>query len=500
METYREVEQSFEIDDGFTVSMLVPPLGELGAALEDAGRVHLRAIYYDTEDLRLLGAGITLRRREGGKDDGWHLKVPQSGPKDRLELRLPLDTSAEAVPAELAELLTAQVRGGELRPVLTIETDRQLSLVRVAGGEPALELDDDRVTASRLADGEIRSWRELEVERLADDALLARAVGRLLRHAGARPSPAASKAARALTEDRATSLAIDNKDLLARRLRDQLVEIARQDMCFRRGGSEAVHDLRVAVRRLRSCLKTFGELLEPAPLEELGNELAWLGDVLGEARDREVIAGRTRRGLDALEPQERLGPVRAELSGKLEASAASAREALLEALREPRYAQLLDRLAAFAAAPPYRRGCSGRDTKTMRRLALKEVKRTERRVRRAESTAGEAQEANFHAARRVAKRVRYAAETLAPLSPKAARKMASRFEDVQEVLGDRHDAAIARRLYAEEGARAGVRPGQNGFTYGLLAEREHQAIAEAASRFRGVWRRAAKRSLRRFLT
>src|SRR5215469_7955972 len=84
----------------------------------------LEAEYYDTADLRLLRSGITLRRRRGGHDAGWHLKLP-AGPGSREEIRLPLGRAGRQVPADLANLVKARSRGNPLVPVATITTLRQ---------------------------------------------------------------------------------------------------------------------------------------------------------------------------------------------------------------------------------------------------------------------------------------------------------------------------------------------------------------------------------------
>src|SRR5450755_4535379 len=70
----------------------------------------LEAEYYDTADLRLVRAGVTLRRRRGGSDAGWHLKLPVDA-DSRREIRLPLGRTGRRVPAELATLVRALARG-----------------------------------------------------------------------------------------------------------------------------------------------------------------------------------------------------------------------------------------------------------------------------------------------------------------------------------------------------------------------------------------------------
>jgi inorganic triphosphatase YgiF len=83
----------------------------------------LEAEYYDTDDLRLIRAGITLRRRSGGSDDGWHLKLPLGG-ATRREIRRPLGT-ARHVPSDLAALVRVHARGARLKPVARMTTTRQ---------------------------------------------------------------------------------------------------------------------------------------------------------------------------------------------------------------------------------------------------------------------------------------------------------------------------------------------------------------------------------------
>ena len=500
VERYREREQTFDVDGSFSLDELMSPLAATGASIGTPTSERLRATYYDTDDLRLLRAGITLRRRVGGHDDGWHLKLPSGDPGDRTEVRLPLERSVDVVPDELAQLLTAHVRGAALRPVLALDTERVVTVVRADGSD--LEVADDRVTAERLADGTVRSWREIEVERLAGGGDLAARVASLLASAGARPAAAPSKAARALEVPARASArppATRSGDILARRLQELVSEIARQDLALRQDAPDAVHDLRVALRRTRSTLKTFSPLFSPEPTRVLRDELSFVSDVLGAARDREVLLARTEAALDALAPEERLGPVRSMLVGGLAGATAAARDELAQLLRSERYAAALESLAAFAAEPPYRPGRSGRDRTRLFRCVRREVRRVRRAVAAAEVASGERRDLAYHEARKAAKRVRYGAETLAPLAKKPARRLAKSFAAVQEVLGERHDAVVARAHFAHEGALAGVRVGENGYTYGLLAERERQAIAAADAAFAALWPRASAKELRRFL-
>src|SRR6201990_3715509 len=104
----REIELKYEAGP----DAVLPPLEDLPRVASEPGPEErkLEAEYYDTEDLRLLRAGVTLRRRRGGNDSGWHLKLP-AGPQTRRELRLPLGRAGRTLPAELGPLGNVYRRG-----------------------------------------------------------------------------------------------------------------------------------------------------------------------------------------------------------------------------------------------------------------------------------------------------------------------------------------------------------------------------------------------------
>ncbi|WP_113990706.1 CYTH domain-containing protein, partial [Arthrobacter sp. Hiyo1] len=152
----------------------------------------LEAVYFDTEGLILAKHRITLRRRTGGTDSGWHLKLPAE--KDnRVEIHAPLG-QPEIVPEELAERLLVFTRGDELRPVARIHTRRTLH--RLHGSEDVTLADfvDDHVTAETLHPTQLeRQWREWEIELVHGDEALFESADRVLSGAGATPSGHASK-------------------------------------------------------------------------------------------------------------------------------------------------------------------------------------------------------------------------------------------------------------------------------------------------------------------
>jgi inorganic triphosphatase YgiF len=190
-----ETEQKYDVDADF----VLPELGGRRAA--EPKRIYLSATYYDTDDLDLLKHKITLRRRVGGDDEGWHLKLPVR--KDtRQEMHAPLDEGATgSVPARLAAQVEDITAGRPLRPVAILDTERTVVPVAGPSGDARAEVADDRVTAVRFGetDGEPMTWREIEVEaKSPDSGDLLETIGKALREAGAKPSASGSKLARVL--------------------------------------------------------------------------------------------------------------------------------------------------------------------------------------------------------------------------------------------------------------------------------------------------------------
>jgi hypothetical protein len=197
MSEFLEIEQKFDVDTGFER----PSFGGLpGVSAAAPVLVHLSATYFDTADGRLAASKITLRRRTGGADEGWHLKLPV-GSGVRREVHAPLGTAERQVPEELTAQV-AEVTGGQpLNPVAVLKTERTVVALRGDGGHVLAEVADDLVTGQRLPPaGEPLRWREIEVEAPDADPPLQRAAAEALLAAGARPAGYGSKLARVLTE------------------------------------------------------------------------------------------------------------------------------------------------------------------------------------------------------------------------------------------------------------------------------------------------------------
>jgi inorganic triphosphatase YgiF len=194
-----ETELKFEVGLDF----VLPDLGGLagGGAVTAPDVALLVASYFDTADLRLAKARITLRRRTGGGDAGWHLKLPVTA-GTRRELQVPLGDDAAAVPPQLASQISAWVRDEPLQVVAVLETRRTVRRLTGAGGETLAEVADDivtgRVPGPGDAPGEPATWREIEVELASGGPEILAAARARLTAAGARPSSSASKLGRLL--------------------------------------------------------------------------------------------------------------------------------------------------------------------------------------------------------------------------------------------------------------------------------------------------------------
>jgi inorganic triphosphatase YgiF len=196
MSEFLEIEQKFDVDTGFER----PSFGGLaGVSAAAPVRHHLSATYYDTADGRLAASKITLRRRTGGTDAGWHLKLPE-GSGARREVHAPLGQAGEPVPEVLAARVAGVTGGEPLAPIATLDTERTVVTLNGGDGRVVAEVADDVVTGRRLQPGgrPALRWREVEVEVPAADPPLQRAAADALLAAGARPAEHGSKLARVL--------------------------------------------------------------------------------------------------------------------------------------------------------------------------------------------------------------------------------------------------------------------------------------------------------------
>ncbi|MFJ8583955.1 CHAD domain-containing protein [Streptomyces sp. NPDC093595] len=493
-DTQREIERKYEATPGTRLPVLTGVAGT--ARTVDQGVADLDAVYYDTADLRLAAAGITLRRRTGGGDAGWHLKLPVA-PGARDEIRAPL---ADEVPDALAALVRARTRGAAVVPVVRLRSSRDVRHLLDERGALLAELSTDTVRADRLnGSGRHTEWTEIEVE-LADggDPAFLDAVHKRLRKSGLRPATSLSKLERALVETgwhppREPEADGSAGGHVLRYLREHAEALLTHDAAVRRDLPDAVHKMRVATRRLRSALRSYRAVLDRAATDPLAGELKWLAGELGAARDHEVLTERLTAGIDALPDTLLLGPVRARLQAWAAAGRAATRERTTAALDSDRYLALLAALTALLAEPPLRRAARKPAAEVLRGAVLKEYERLAARVDRALALpAGTARDLALHDARKAAKRVRYAAEAARPALGKPAKRFARRMKGVQQLLGEHQDAVVARGTLRETAVKAHA-AGETAFTWGLLYGREEARAERCERELPQAWGRAAPR-------
>ncbi|MCW7940567.1 metal-binding protein [Streptomyces hygroscopicus] len=505
----RETERKYEAPSANAASWLPDLTGvDDVVSVVEKGLDELDAVYYDTDDLRLVGASATLRRRTGGADAGWHLKLPMSG-DSREEVQAPL---SDTVPDSLRDLALSRTRGLELRPVVRIWSTRSTRHLLDSEGAVLAELSLDRVRAESLLDTTTRaSWTEVEVE-LAEEAdpSLLDLVDKMLHKSGIDRAGHPSKLARALEEtgagvphppDGRAEIVVPGSagEEVLNYLDEQVRTLVSLDPAVRRDLPDSVHRLRVTCRRLRSTLRSYRAVLAREVTDPIREELKWLGGELGAERDQEVLMKRLGSRIGAAPRELVLGPVNARLQVWNVARASEARQRTLDALHSPRYLALLNSLAALTEQPPLRREAARKPEKVMVKATLKEYDRLAGRVAHAlELSPGTERDAALHQARKAAKKTRYATEPARASLGKPAKRLGKRVKAVQKVLGDHQDSVVARDALRNL-ARAAHAAGEPNFTWGLLYGQE-QAVAEASEReLPTAWADASKPKLRKAL-
>jgi CHAD domain-containing protein len=262
------------------------------------------------------------------------------------------------------------------------------------------------------------------------------------------------------------------------------------DQAVRRDQPDAVHQMRVTVRRLRSTLQSFTGIVPEPDTRHLRAELKWLGGLLGDARDTEVLADYLHAGLTAEPTELVLGPAQARVTAYFAPLEASSRGAVLAALDSERYRALRAEIGRLLDSPPLTPE-AGEPAGNVLPLAVgRAYRRTNRRMRRARhAPAGQARDTALHEARKAAKRTRYAAEAARPALGNNARRFTRSLKHVQSALGAHHDAVVARGVAREIGVRAHL-AGENAFSFGLLNERAHHEALASEMRAHQAWRRA----------
>lgn len=532
-EQFIEVETKYSVEPDAATPDLTRILNVHSA--EPTREYELSAIYYDTRDLRLTRSKITLRRRTGGKDDGWHLKLPDAG-GGRLELSAPIASpgaDGEPVPEALLSQVRAVVRGHRLSPIAQVDNLRAESTLVAENGEPVADFCDDRVTAWSLlpeASPSPQQWREWEFE-LAEPVAHTKLGRQILESAdeqlttvGAVDSRSPSKLLTALGEsftlaptpptplvfrkydDRDEAFAGVLHAIIA--TRDSLIE---QDPGARRGDRRCVSAMLNAVRDLRSVLSMFIELFDHerwdnriATVASLEAELKQLTGVLHRAGDADAVARQVHALLDSDATNLVDERARQRLIHDVDSRKRRSYYRVSAALESERYLTMLDTLDEFLADPPLPGRMERRKTTAIIVRAVKRAYVDFKKLRRSaldvfddpEVTEAE-YEAHLSQMHKVAERLRTVSRVALEFTPYDSAKLSKESKKLVETLLEAQYSVSVCELILKRARQAAGR-NEDAFAYGLLyqAERErsrkvlrtidrrHRSVKSAYKRFK----------------
>lgn len=429
---------------------------------------NLLNIYYDTPDLRLRRARITLRLRRCGKRWIQTIKTPGravGGLHERPEWEvataagtLMLDDLPEG---EIRRAFSDPALRAALQPAFTVEFKRILVALQWSGGD-AVELAFDRGRIQ--ADGGAQMLCELELELKAGARERLFSLARSLHRSAPLLLSNVSKAERgyrlvtgeALTPARARPPARNDAagagGLCRSVLAAGLAHLQANEEGVRLTDDPGfVHQARVAARRLRSALKAFAPLLPAGRLELWQDELRWLGRALNGARDWDVFVGGTLAAIRSALPQE---PALEWLSSRSIAEQARQRKTAREALDSRRCQGLLLDLGGWLATPRWRDGAATATPAAQFGAAVLtgRHRKLNKRAHELDRRSAEA----LHRVRIAVKELRYVAECFAPrFERKRAACYIGALRDLQDVLGELNDEATAAALMQQLSPRAG---------------------------------------------
>ncbi len=444
-------------------------------------RRRLTSTYYDTSQYDLAHAGITLRYRiERGKQ-AWQLKLALM--KDRQEVEL---VDRQSVPPTLfRDLLFLHLGQRKLMPVATLRVWRTGVRVRM-DNVPVADVTLDHVSV--MKDGAVlQRFRELEIEQVNGKDSTLPDLEQQLRRAGAENHDGRPKLVRALSlvapgpgpPPASDAPVMDHvKWALARHVRWLIAH----DPGARLGREpESLHQMRVATRQLRAVLRAARPLFVPEWADSLRDELRWLGQLLGPARDLDVQLAYFREESATLDARDRR-PL-TQFIAHLETQRNTVQESLLNELKSERYLDLIRRLQQAPHDPTIVESIV-----TLRDLAKREFTKLQNAIRQAGDSPNNA---NIHKTRIRTKRARYAAELAEPTVGKAATRFINRARVVQDVLGMHQDA-----LQAEAHIRAFLKQSTDAraaFVAGRMVERQRQRQEKAREQMPRLLRGLVKR-------
>ena len=355
------VDYRFEVDNGVQWVDLSPIQSRSRQVV--AGSSASEVTFLDTRRLRLARAGITVALTARSAECSWTLSMPAAGGSapSSWSVSCADDGAMGAVPPGLSDRVSAWARGRTLRPIVTLTTYRTAHRLVSRDGRIVVDGGDDMLTARDVrprGTGLRTCWREWALRVAAPRSAQAEAIA-LVERAGARPTGELSTLRHMLAVSRRTTRPVPHAvradstagEVIVAHVRAQVFALLSHDFAARHDAPDGVHKMRVATRRLRSALLTFRRLFDPRVVHPLRAELAWLGGILGAARDAEVLRDRVVTQLAGEDGGSPSGTA-AWIETALRADHRLSHRRVTRKLRGRRYFALLDRLDAFVDVPP----------------------------------------------------------------------------------------------------------------------------------------------------
>ena len=443
-------------EDEIELKFLCEP-ADLAVVLAAAphGETHEKALvstYYDTPQGDLRKARISLRIREGGGKRVQTLKRGDGFAREEHEQAITTDGLDLGFPALKDALPPAKRK--TLSPIFTVRVIRRQRTFEFGGSSIELAVDEGEVQAGERA----RRISEVELELKGGDCRPMFDLARELSRTAPLYLSFDGKATQGqgLIDGSDRSPRRHDKAPLARGLtaagafqaiaRNCLVQIAANGAVLREADSvEAVHQLRVAVRRLRSAVSTFSDVADDDHAEAIKAELKWLAGACDEARDLDVFAESAAALVDPTLDLSALAPV-------VEAARARAHAKACAAVASGRFRDLVLDTTAWVETGAWLsmggKAHAKRRDMAADRFAAKALDRRRKRLLKLAADLKGVDDQARHDARIAAKKLRYAAEAFAPLFDADAKPFIKSVKQLQEELGALNDAAVAAELVA----------------------------------------------------
>jgi CHAD domain-containing protein len=416
--------------------------------------------YYDSEQHRLGQLGLTLRKRVEKGQGVWQLKIPSGDYRIELEI----DSGSHHIPGQFLELLTGFFRKHEPMQLGKLRTWRTGWLLQKEGKFVAEVVLD---SVALLQENKIISrFREMELELKEGKPSHLTFLRKTLQKAGAEPKALQPKIFQALQlpypiADPQADPTASPSEHIRTTLQAQINQMLIHDPGTRLGRDiEALHQMRVATRRMRAIFRSVRTFLEPEWTKKIRQEVGWIDFGMNSKEERAFLH------IQKIFQDER----------------SLARGRLLEGLGTDRYLDLLNTLEGSLPHLPFQS-----DHLPMTDLARKAFAKLEECV---EATQGRFPEQELHHIRILVKRARYTVELSEPFLRKHVKKFLQQAKSLQEVLGQHQDALVLEHQLLSH--RTLTRSPGVAFVKGILVERFRNRQKVARQNLPKLWEKLRK--------